>query len=328
MGIFFMADRWLDVLEKYDFEVNGYSKSRGMIILNTDKGPRGLKEYRGNGKHVLWAAEILNKIEGKNNIFADSYILNNEEKYVTESADGNRYVLKKWFDGIRDCDIKKYGESIDAVKSLARLHNSLAEVEAPHDYDTIDYLEQMKRRNSEMLRIQKYMRGRNNKTRFELLAAACSHKFYEEGRKALDMLDSSMVLAKIPKYLCHADYNYHNICYAENGTVIVNFEKMCYGYQITDLYNFLRKIMEKNNWDIKLGYSILSEYDKIRTITDDEKELLAVLLIYPEKFWKLVNTYYNSNKAWFSEKNSEKLTGFLEQNQKRLEFINTLIYTE
>lgn len=26
------------------------------------------------------------------------------------------------------------------------------------------------------------------------------------------------------------------------------------------------------------------------------------MLSYPEKFWKIINYYYNSNKAWYSEK--------------------------
>ena len=45
-----MADRGLDVFEKYDFEVKSTSKGRGVIIADTDKGPRLLKYYIGSGK--------------------------------------------------------------------------------------------------------------------------------------------------------------------------------------------------------------------------------------------------------------------------------------
>ena len=38
-----MADRGLDVLEKYDFEVKRNYKGRGVIMVYTDKGPRVLK---------------------------------------------------------------------------------------------------------------------------------------------------------------------------------------------------------------------------------------------------------------------------------------------
>lgn len=36
----------------------------------------------------------------------------------------------------------------------------------------------------------------------------------------------------------------------------------------------------------------------------------------PEKFWKIINYYFNSNKAWYSEKNEEKLKQL--QNQEEI----------
>jgi hypothetical protein len=54
-----MADRGLDVLEKYDFEVKRTYKGRGVIMVDTDKGPRVLKNYIGSGRHLEWCAPVL-----------------------------------------------------------------------------------------------------------------------------------------------------------------------------------------------------------------------------------------------------------------------------
>ena len=42
---------------------------------------------------------------------------------------------------------------------------------------------------------------------------------------------------------------------------------------------------------------------------------------FPEKFWKISNHYYNSNKAWVSGRDIEKLEKVIEQEAKRLTFL-------
>ena len=49
-----------------------------------------------------------------------------------------------------------------------------------------------------------------------------------------------------------------------------NFEKAHVGIQIYDLYQFIRKVMEKNDWDILYGNNIIEIYDRIRPISKDE----------------------------------------------------------
>ena len=63
------------------------------------------------------------------------------------------------------------------------------------------------------------------------------------------------------------------------------------------MYLFMRKILEKNNWSIKLGEDMLNAYDSVKQITKNELETLSLMLLYPEKFWKITNYYYNSNNC-------------------------------
>ena len=49
-------------------------------------------------------------------------------------------------------------------------------------------------------------------------------------------------------------------------------------------------------------------------------------LLYPEKFWKIVNHYYNARKTWVSQRDIDKLTRLSEQEIKREEFLSMLFY--
>ena len=92
---------------------------------------------------------------------------------------------------------------------------------------------------------------------------------------------------------------------------------------IKDVYLFMRKLLEKNNWNVDLGRELLHAYNEERTLQEEELLQLKYRLYYPEKFWKIVNFYYNSPKSWISAKNGEKLTKLLEQEEVK----NTLMQT-
>ena len=86
----------------------------------------------------------------------------------------------------------------------------------------------------------------------------------------------------------------------------------------------MRKLLEKNNWDIKLAYKMIEEYDNVKRISDIDLQLLAVLFAYPEKFWKIINYYFNSNKSWIPRKSIEKLELVIAQNPLREKFVDTI----
>ena len=45
---------------------------------------------------------------------------------------------------------------------------------------------------------------------------------------------------------------------------------MHYDIQVKDLYQFLRKVLEKNNWDSSLGTMIMDTYLSVRTLSEEE----------------------------------------------------------
>ena len=109
-----------------------------------------------------------------------------------------------------------------------------------------------------------------------------------------------------------------------SGAAVIEYHKMHLGDQMTDLYHFMRKIMEKHGWDQELGIDMLTAYDHVTPLTDRDRESLYYLFLYPEKYWKLANHYYNHNKAWIPGKSVEKLRMLISQQQKMNAFLKTL----
>ncbi|MBO5228021.1 MAG: spore coat protein CotS [Lachnospiraceae bacterium] len=329
-----MGERDLAALEQYDITVFRVGKGRESMVLETDKGLLLLKEYDGSVERADAEYRLLEELSEGINV--DGYILNKEGVAVTTMPDGKKYILKKGADG-REVDLKKYDEVCLAVRSLAGLHIELERVakacagepymeQFKHDRE---FGEDIRRHHKELKRVRNYIRGQRKKNDFELKVLECFNLFYEQGEKVLEYIEyfeSGSESGADEMILCHGNYNQHNIILGQTGKdiSIINFDKACFSYGVTDLYFFMRKCLEKQDYDVDLGIGIIKEYESVRALTAFEKKILYVLFLYPEKFWKIVNHYYNGNKAWVSQKSISKLQTLIEQEEARQKFLYAL----
>ena len=173
------------------------------------------------------------------------------------------------------------------------------------------------------------MRDKVDKGNFEIAFLKHFDSMYSTAKFALKSLERShyedlLMHCRKENQLVHGDYNYHNILMTYKEIATTNFEHVQNNIQITDLYYFLRKVMEKNHWDIALGNKILNCYQKNISFEQGELEYIAICLAYPEKFWKAANSYYRSRKVWIPAKNLEKLELVIKQTEEKKEFLETL----
>ena len=151
-------------------------------------------------------------------------------------------------------------------------------------------------------------------------------EFYEQGVEALEYIQRCGIDELCEKTISenriiHGSYNYHNVLFTSSGIATTSFERTHLQLQVMDLYDFVRKLMEKNNWNLYLLQTVLEHYQKVRPLSKEEKKLLYIWMIYPEKFWKITNFYYNSKKTWMSGKNIEKLQGLQQQKKQRMNLL-------
>ena len=59
-------------------------------------------------------------------------------------------------------------------------------------------------------------------------------------------------------------------------------------------------------------------------MTRKERRSLYYMFLYPEKYWKQINFYFNANKAWIPARNIEKLRNLEEQQTSRNRFLEQI----
>ncbi|MGN0404020.1 MAG: CotS family spore coat protein [Bariatricus sp.] len=325
-----MKDYGISVLEQYQMEVNSTHRIRGAVLCDTDRGLFLLKEVYIAPKRLPVLIELYKMLSESGICMVDIPQANKEGEYITTADDGTRYMVRRWFQG-RECDVRRESELLEGTKYLAKLHKLMRiPGEAAPAFDiSFPLEEEFKRHNRELRKVRTFICQRSVKGAFETEFLKGCDQMYEWAEGANEHLKETEYRrlwqeAQEKGTWVHGDYNYHNLLFCKEGLAVTGFDRAHREIQLDDFYYFLRKTMEKYRYDERLGYKMLRMYDAEMTLGKKERDYLAVRLAYPEKFWKIVNLYYHSNKAWIPEKNVEKLRTAIRQNEEKKRFLSNI----
>lgn len=326
-----MNDRAVELLGQYDIEVLRTRKGRGAIVCETQAGSFLLKEYAGSAERAELQNRLLQTISTGGGVQVESIVPTREGQLLVKDGDGITYVLKTWQDG-RECNVHDRGECIQAVQLLSRLHEGMV---LPPDTPGLPpaYLpgSEYEKHNREIRRVRKFLKQKGQKQTFEAkLLGACDF-FLEQAQEVTDQWkqyseafqrEAVRESDAEPVTFCHGDFQYHNILLGAEGWFVINFEKCLPDDPIRDLYLLMRKLLEKGDWSVSLGTELIKAYEKRHPMSARSRIDLYYRLAYPEKFWKIVNFYYNSGKAWIPGKNQEKLEKLIAQEKDKQHFLD------
>lgn len=324
-----MNDRAVSILEQYDLTVERTWKGRGSILFETKDGICILKEYKGTPQRLSCIAKTLGQIKENGYRDIEEILPNKEGEFFCVDYDRTMYIVKRYFQA-KECNIREKEECLKGIRALAKLHKAMEGAGEAFFTSSLQLplMREYEKHNAELQRVRRYLKEKGQKSEFELYLRKHYDFFYDQAVAAMEKLRSEDILGwrssmNEKMQLCHGDYQYHNILMEPDRCYIINFEKIIADNPVRDLYLFVRKLLEKNNWDVELGKELLHTYNEERTLQEEDLLQLKYRFCYPEKFWKIVNFYYNSPKSWISCKNGEKLEKLLEQEDAK----NTLIRT-
>ncbi len=317
-----MYNRPEQVLEQYELEIKSVSKGRESYICDTSKGLKVLKEYRGSAERAGFLADMLEHLKGCG-LSVETVIRTKEGSPVAVGEDEGKYIVMDAFSGA-ECDTKSRDDMLEAVRRLAELHNAAASCpgEVPEfvKADPDSLLKFYEKHNRELNKVKNYIRAKKKKNQFEVIFAGQYASFMEKAKNVTELLRKEEPEPDIFGF-CHGDYNQHNVLFSKKSVTVVHFDRFSYQVRISDLANFMRKMLEKNNWNTGLGMDFIRAYDKVHRISPQELKYLYFYLAYPEKFWKIANHYYNAHKAWLSGRSIEKLEKLIGQEEARGRFL-------
>mgnify|MGYP000007725265 FL=1 len=287
-----MEEKIKDVLDAYTFQTTRVCRGRGAFICDTDQGMKIVKAYHRSPQRLEFEQLVKYTIRDRGYYYVDQLLPNKEGQYLNNNKDGQMYTVRDWFEG-RECDVKNAADVLAAVRQLAVLHMLMRRCDLSEDrveqFSFQDTRQIFLKRRKELRAIYSYIRQKKQWNDFEKLYMQLYGDCMKEADAALSELnqfdfDGLRKKALDERTLCHGDFNYHQVILNRKYTAVVNFDKMHYDIQVKDLYQFLRKVLEKNNWDSSLGTMIMDTYLSVRTLSEEERRVLYAMLTFPEKF--------------------------------------------
>lgn len=327
-----LYDKGLSVLEQYGLEAMAVYRGRGALICDTEEGRVLIREFSGTQKKLEYQAELLKGVSQTGEIWVDEILANQDGSYLSFDKENIPYIVKRWYQG-KECDTRNESDIYAGVSAMADLHKVMQMPLQAH-YVKESLRNEFQRHNAELRKIRKFVLAKRKKNDFEFQFLDSIEKYLYYGEESLKSLESSKyedlkAQALEKGTICHGNYNQHNVWILEENTksriAVTNFEGWNYDIQMADLYQFMRKILEKHDWDLKIGKTMLEKYQAIKPLSEEELENLKLRFSYPEKYWKLANYYYTHNKAWISEKNLEKLEKLTAQHENWRSFVEKIL---
>ena len=319
-----MAEKMGEVYEAYDMQIESIGRGRGAIILRTDKGIRQIASLSVTDERLQQEKDFKDKMYDKGFCYIDRVIPNVDDEIVTCDRYGNPYVCREYFEG-RECSFSNIRDLEKAVLNLALLHKAGRELYIEEGSRPLLKMPgNLDRKVRELRRIRNFIRDRNKKNDFEILYIKSFDYFFEQAEKCLELYCLHFKCDERWIGYCHGSYNYHSVMFCDGYIATTNFDRFHVGYQLMDLYQFLRKTMEKNKYDIEVARDILSAYNQMMHLSREDYEFIYLMYSFPEKFWKISNRYMNTRKSYISPVLVEKLQKVIEDDQEKLKILSEI----
>ncbi|NLY18088.1 MAG: CotS family spore coat protein [Clostridiaceae bacterium] len=310
----------------YGIRIVGIRPYRAGYILETTTGRKYIKACQYTKERVMFIHQAKTHLLKNNFYHIDPYCLTVGNQPYLE-GDESIYTMVNLIDG-RECEFDDDRDVLKATEALALMHKAsrgFTQGEPPRIPNSLGKLPVFfKKRLEDIRRLRR--KAEKERNSFDYLFIENFDDFYETGLKSLDILYSSkynklVEAARKEGILCHNDYSYQNILIKNDIVSIINFDYCNIELKIYDIVNMLRRRMRKCNWDIQKARMILDTYRKIEPLDKDEIKVMKSMLLFPQKFWRVVNRYYNSKRSWAQRNFTSVLMDVINEKEAHIKFM-------
>ncbi len=260
-----------------------------------------LKRLRHSKEKVLFSVHAQMHINQRGGSVPD-VILNQSGSAVT-NHDGQLFVLYGWIDG-RDLNFDNPGDLALAVEGLAGVHKASVGYKPPEGARVSSKLgkwpgqyQSMRTRLAEWKELARPRQQPN----FQCFLKHAG-RMLEIADRAIEAVHNSCYAAltgeEYSSYpLCHQDYGRGNVLWSDGKAYVLDFDGVTYDLVVRDLRKIIGKQMEDGGgWNGARINEIIKWYENGNKLTDEEKEILTVDLMFPHWFFAEVKDLFKKNK--------------------------------
>lgn len=321
-----MQDIDREIEARYGIKVRNITPFKDCFILNTGEGKKILKKSSFPPERITFIHGAKEHLYSRGFTNLDRYLCSCEGLPYFP-FDNSFFTVSDSVEG-RECNFDSREDTAAAARLLAMLHrssNGYIPGEGSKPQNELGKLPaSFHKRLNEIKKLKRI--AKKGKGKFDYLFLEYANYFINSGEKVIKQLAVSGYERLVDSTrrsgcFCHHDYTHSNIIMAKNETWVINFEFCCFELKIYDIANFLRRKMRKCNWNIDEARLVIDHYRSIEPISEEEFEVMRLMLQFPQKFWRVANRFYNSRRSWSERSFTCKLKEVIEEVEHHERFI-------
>jgi CotS family spore coat protein len=288
-------------------------------------------------KVIPYSNERLNFILG-----AYKHLIENgfdEVLDIIKTIDGRDYIkidqgyayLNKYFKS-RLVSYENPLELSLSAKILARLHKYSQGFKINKDMD-IRVLWGLwplnfKNKERDILSFKKEITNKKEKTDFDLCYLSLIDNEVVSIEQSLETIinseyESLMKEEVVLEGFCHHDFAHHNILINnELDMKIIDFDYVILDSHLHDLSSLMIRKMRYNKWSTEDAAFIIKSYNSEYRIKEEEIEVMAGFMLFPQDFWQIGIQYYIEKQPWGEEFFNKKIERIYLDKEGKENFIN------
>lgn len=213
------------------------------------------------------------------------------------------FVLYEWLEG-RELNFNKDLDLCHAMKGLAAFHlaskgytpESSCKISSKVNKWPLQYESMLKK----LLSWKNESVSKSNSSPYSSYLRVID-SMLELGSKAQSLITSSSYshLTAIPdkQVLCHQDYGTGNALLTNTGVAIIDLDGVTLDLPARDLRKLIFKYEEPHGkWQSQVLLDILAWYEEINQLSQEEKKVLYIDLLFPHRFYGLVKNIFINSK--------------------------------
>lgn len=298
--------------EGYGLRLRGSTRTRTGLVCRTDMGIRELKKPRGSMDSLRLAFDVKEQLR-KNGFCNISRFYETLEGEPFYRYDGVLYTLE----GILPAEAlaEEDGTSfIRGAETLGQMHKAAEGLQSEASYWDRERLpRKYAKRRGELAKMRHRNDKRGNYDAIDLLLIRHYDQFMAQAKEAEELLQAggygdAVDAAEQSGAFCHNAFKGEALRLNEKGEIFVgNFDKCSSELPLSDLASYLRRYFKKTEGKAEDIGKMLEGYGKYCALSEKDLSILQGMLVYPEKFLRLVNEYYNKRRACVSPAMQERL---------------------
>jgi CotS family spore coat protein len=301
-----LDDLSIKVLRAYDIKNAGIIKEKGAYRVRLASGDFLIRKTNQAAKKIQFQHEVKENLylAGFQNI--DRFHFSTQNKPYVQ-LDDDIYTMTDYINYPEAC-FSNNADFMRILESTAKMHALLRRKNFEYASDSDFFCEDISIPEYEksLQRIKKIKSGLNIEKRLSDIDVMFLKNYdYYTNRiaQSISKLKSSKFEDYVKKsisggYVRHNNLKEENIFVNGANVYITNFSEISVGYYLFDLENIIRRYMKNLPKDCVPIKEAINEYNKYNELSEDETEILAALLLYPQKFIKVSAQYYSKKHAF------------------------------